>query len=259
MKTLKPVLFVIIVFSLISVACLASGTANDNSTTTNGNEVSEEVVVEEPVQDPKPTEEIVVEEPEVEEPAGNEPQPFYVEEFDDDLENWTYFLMSGNEDLMDLYTEDGYLVFDLEGEQQYVYVMYDPFTYENVMVEVKTENRGANTNNVSLVCNYTDKYGWYEFSISNGGLYYIYVYSELDGGYDILANGGSKNVITGRHENVYTATCNGNELALYVNGVLEYEMTDNLYNLTEGQVGFGVSSFDVLPIIIYADYVAISQ
>jgi len=259
MKALKPVLFVIILFSLISVACLVSGTATDTPNTDNDNAVTEEVIIEEPVKDPEPTEEVIVEEPEVEEPAADEPQPFYVEEFDGDLDNWSYFLTSGDEDLMDLYTEDGYLVFDLEGEQQYVYVLYDPYTYENVMVEVRAENRGANKNNVSLICNYTDQFGWYEISISNGGLYDFWVYSELDGGYDRIANGGSTNVVTGRHENVYTATCNGNELALYVNGVLEYEMTDNLYNLTEGQVGFGVSSFEVLPILIYADYVAISQ
>ena len=259
MKTLKPLLFAIIIFSLISVACFVSGTTSDNPTTDNDTNVSEDVVVKEETQNPQPTEEVIVEESEAEDPAADEPPAFYTEEFDGDLDNWSYFLMSGDEDLMDLYTEDGYLVFDLEGEQQYVYMLYDPYTYENVMVEVKTENRGANTNNVSLICNYTDKYGWYEISISNGGLYTFWVYSVLDGGYDDIANGGSKNVITGRHENTYTATCDGNELALYVNGVLEYEMTDNLYNLTEGQVGFGVSSFEVLPILIYTDYVTISQ
>jgi len=263
MKKYKPILFIIIIFSLISAACVVSGTS-DKSTPENddqSNVTTEEVVIQ------QPTAAVVVTEEPTEEPtevyvasdtSENDAQDYFTEEFEGDTGNWSWFMMSGDEDKMDLYTEDGYLVFDLEGEQQYVYVMYDPYTYSDVKVEVRAENRGKNTNNVSLICNYTDKYGWYEISITNGGMYYFYIYSELDGGYGLLASGGSKNVITGRHENTYTAVCEGNELALYINGYLEYEMTDNLYNLTEGQIGFGVSSFDVLPIIVYVDYVDIS-
>jgi hypothetical protein len=128
-----------------------------------------------------------------------------------------------------------------------------------VIIEVYAENLAKNTNNVSLVCNYSDRFGWYEFSVTNGGLYYIYVYSEIDGGYFTLASGGSKNVRQGRDVNVYTAVCQGNQLALYVNGVLEREFTDHKYNLREGQVGFGVSSFEVLPILVEVDYFAIDQ
>ena len=256
MKTLKPMLFVIILFSLISTACLVSGSSGNTNTVVEEDPIvapTEEVVIVEPTEYVAPTEEYVA-------PVttGDESPAYFTEQFEGDTSDWTWFMMSGDENKMDLYTEDGYLVFDLEGEEQYVYVMYDPYTYSDVKLEVSAENRGKNTNNVSLICNYSDKYGWYEFSITNGGMYYFYVYSELDGGYDLLASGGSKNVVTGRHTNTYTATCEGNKLALYINGYLEYEMKDNLYNLTEGQVGFGVSSFDVLPIIVYVDYVDIS-
>lgn len=261
MKTYKPLIFVVIIFSLISAACLVSGTSDNTTTEVTEEQVvpaTEQVVVVQPTQAVvAPTEAVVVPTEEYVAPE-NEPQAYFTEQFDGDLSNWTWFMMSGDENKMDLYTEDGYLVFDLEGEEQYVYVMYDPYTYTDVKLEVSAENRGKNTNNVSLICNYSEKYGWYEFSITNGGMFYIYVYSELDGGYDLLASGGSQNVVTGRHENTYTATCEGNQLALYVNGHLEYEMKDNRYNLTEGQVGFGVSSFSVLPIIVYVNYVDIS-
>ena len=260
MKTIKPLLFAIILFSLVSISCLVSGEAGTAPTSAPVVEqpaqptATAEVVVQQPTQEVLPTEEVVTEEV-----ISNEPPAFFREEFEGDVDNWTYFLTSGDEDKMDLYTEDGYLVFDLEGEQQYVYVMYDPYIYENVKLEVSAENRGMNTNNISLICNYSDKYGWYEFSVTNGGMYYFYVYSELDGGYALLTSGGSTNVETGRHENVYTATCEGNKLSLYINGHLENEFTDNKYNLTEGQIGFGVSSFDVLPIIVYVDYVDILE
>jgi hypothetical protein len=50
--------------------------------------------------------------------------------------------MSGNESEMDLYTEDGYLVFDLQGEDQWVYVLYDEYYYPEVRIDVLAENRG---------------------------------------------------------------------------------------------------------------------
>jgi len=51
------------------------------------------------------------------------------------------------------------------------------------------DNAGKNNNNVSLVCRYDDTdETWYEFSIANNGLYWIYAY---DDGYNLIANGGS--------------------------------------------------------------------
>lgn len=261
MKVFKPLLFIVIVFSVVSLACGTSGNTSTDSPSVEVDqpivEPTAEVIVEQEPEVQAPTEEAVIEEPENN--VMDESPAFFTEDFNGDLDDWSYFLMSGDENKMDLYTEDSNLVFDLEGTYQYVYVMYDPYTYSKVGIEVSAENRGKNTNNVSLVCNYTDKYGWYEFSVTNGGLYFILVYSELDGGYDTLAEGGSTNVVTGRHENVYSATCEGNKLALYINGILEYEFTDNVYNLTEGQVGFGVASFEALPIIVYTDYVSIFE
>jgi hypothetical protein len=62
----------------------------------------------------------------------------------------------------------------------------------------------------------------------------------------------------GRAVNQYTAICEGNRLALYINGVLEKEVVDNKYNLKEGQVGVSVSSFDVIPILVEVDSFSIS-
>lgn len=59
--------------------------------------------------------------------------------------------------------------------------------------------------------------------------------------------------------NTYTAICRENEIQLDINGFLEREFVDTRYNLREGQVGVPVSSYDVLPILVNVDYVAISQ
>jgi hypothetical protein len=108
------------------------------------------------------------------------------------------------------------------------------------------ENRGRNSNNVTLVCRYSeDNDTWYEFNISNGGEYWIYAHVD---GFQTVANGGSTAVRQGRDTNTYAATCIGNELTLYINGVEVNSVNENIHGLSEGQVGFGVSSFDILPI-----------
>jgi hypothetical protein len=207
-----------------------------------------------PTQTPEPVEEIT-EEPE------DEPQAYFTEEFEGDLSGWSYFLMSGDEDKMDLYAENGRLVFDLQGQRQFVYFKYDLYTYTNVKIELLAENLQKNTNSVSLICNYSDRFGWYEFNVSNGGEYEIYAYSELEGGYSDppLATGGSIHVRIGRDFNTYTAVCQGNQLKLYINGYLTREITDTRYNLKDGQVGFSVSSYNVLPILVEVDYFSISM
>jgi hypothetical protein len=270
MRTIKHILLFVSFFILMGLACSFSGQGDPTATPVAINAVDEipQPISEEPVPtftaivaeiptatattQPSPTEAIIEEVPE------DEPLAYYVEEFEGDISSWSYFMMNGDESKMDLYTEDGYLVFDLQGENQWVYLLYDEYYYPEVRIDVLAENRGKNTNNVSLICNYSDSEGWYEFNITNGGLYDILVYSEIDQDYYSLASGGSTRVVTGHAQNTYSAICRGNQLALYINGYLEREYTDNKYNLREGQVGVSVASFDVLPILVNIDYFSIS-
>jgi len=207
---------------------------------------------------PRPTNTTAPPEEEVEEPEEDVPLAYFTEEFEGDLSSWTYFLMRADDDDWDFYIEDGYLVFDLQGENQWVYLLYEEYYYPEVRIDVWAENRGKNTNSVSLICNYSDDEGWYEFNITNGGKYQLLAYFEQDAEYKLLADGGSVNVNTGRDSNWYTAICQGNQLELYINGILEKEFTDRKYNLKEGLVGLSVSSFDVLPILVEIDYFSIS-
>jgi hypothetical protein len=261
---------------LVSLACGTSAPPDPTATAVPATqpEVVEEptvaqVVVEEvvvptatdpPTRQLPPTEPVPPTEPAPPtEPPVAEPQAYFIEEFEGDLSSWSYFLMNGDESKMDLYNDFGRLIFDLQGTNQWVYFLYDEFTYTDVRIDVYAENLGKNTNNVSLICNYSDRFGWYEINISNGGLYDILVYSEMDGDYFTLASGGSTNIRIGRDVNVYTAICQGNKLSLYINGIFEKEFVDRKYNLREGQVGLSVSSFDALPILVEVDYIAISQ
>jgi S1-C subfamily serine protease len=193
--------------------------------------------------------------------TGGDAPAYYVEEFESGsstVDNWYWFLTHGDENQFDIYTDSGNLVFNITGNDIYSYYAYDPWVYEDVRVDVKAENRGMNNNNVSLICRGSDE-GWYEFSIANNGLWWIYAYESYDGSYTQLANGGSTAVKMGKDVNEYTILCYGDTLALYINGIETHTMHEKNFAFREGQVGIGVSSFNALPIVVEFDWVAISE
>lgn len=175
-------------------------------------------------------------------------QDFYVEEFDQTLENWGLFFTYGDEDLADIYTEDGALTFFLDGEDIYAYLMYESYYYTDVMLTAVVENRGYNNNSISLICRYDPNEGWYEFNIANNGLYNILFFDTRENVYEFLANGGSTNINMGKAINEYTISCEGERLTLYINGKETNRFVERKYVLKEGMIGISVSSFNVHPI-----------
>ncbi len=191
--------------------------------------------------------------------GGTDAPAFYVEEFDvggTTVNNWSWFTTSGNESLFDIYTQDGKLVFDINGAHLYTYFAYDPWFYENVRVDARAENRGKNNNNVSLICRGTED-GWYEFSIANNGLWWIYAYDGAN--YTVLAEGGSNAINMGKGVNDYAIMCFGDQLSLYINGQHTHTLQEKNFSFREGQVAIGVSSLDTLPIKVEFDWVAINE
>jgi hypothetical protein len=202
---------------------------------------------------------VVTEEPVVatEEPAGDEPPDYFVEEFDNGLSNYGYFLMSGDEDKADVYTEDGKLKFNLDDDYIYYYLLYEPYTYGNVRVDAEVVNQASNNNEVSLLCRYSDDLGWYEFNITSGGLWRILWYDNVVAkDYLLIANGGSTDIRMGRDSNTYTAICKDRELSLYINGIFVKTVEDK--NLDRGQVGVGIASFEAYPVIMNIPWLEIS-
>jgi hypothetical protein len=253
MKT--KVLFPFVVFALL---VLAVGLACITTTATPAAQPTQQQIIpptlppQQPTQPPQPT---LPPQP----TATDETPAFFTEDFVvTSLPNWSYFLMSGDESNMSITSGDHLLSFDLEGANVWVYLMYDPYTYTDVRIDARAENRGKNNNNVSVICRYSND-GWYEFNIANNGLYWILAYDNADQSYYTIFNGGSTLIKMGKDTNDYTVGCVGNTLSLYINGTLVKSIKDTKYNFKEGQIGLGVSSFDVWPIIIDWDYITISQ
>jgi len=187
---------------------------------------------------------------------------YFTDDFSGTMDNYTVKnLGTGSEDKMDVNIKDGYMVFDLTGANLWVYVTYNPFKYKDVTISMVADNRGKNNNNVTLFCRKSDE-GWYEFNIANNGLYWIYAFDAqglVAKGYNTIYNGGSTAIKQGKDVNTYAATCKGNQLSLSINGTEVKTIKDSKFQFREGNVGFGVSSFGVTPILVEVDKFIVSQ
>jgi hypothetical protein len=187
---------------------------------------------------------------------------FYTEEFDGNIDSWTFIPKSGRETEFSRKIEDGKLAIQINPEQDepWAYLINNAFTYIDVKLEAVVVNNGNNSNGVSLVCRYSDE-GWYEFRVSNNGNFSVYAYgpgrTKLIGGSE-LSNRASTAIKTGRETNVYTAVCKGNELSLEINGTL-VETVPAKYDFPEGSIGIGFSAPQDLPVDIEFESVKVSQ
>jgi hypothetical protein len=263
MKTLRPLLFFVSMLLIVGLACSFGSGGNDDPT----------AQPQPPTQAPQPTTVPPTEaapEPTVEaptEPPVAEAEEFFIEEFDEPLSNdWSILTVTGSDDSdpdkVTVEAQDGKLIWDFDSEYVYYYLFYDAFTYEDVKIDVRADNRGRNNNNISLICRYDPEVGWYEFNIANNGLYDIY-YAEVTSSGEIsyarITNGGSNAIKQGKEVNEYSISCNGEELTLVINGDEVTSISENNYGLRDGQVGVSVSSFNVLPILIEMDWIEISE
>jgi hypothetical protein len=192
------------------------------------------------------------------------PPAYFTDTFTGNLDNYTYFEFHEKfgtaepDSSLAPYTNNGYMVFEIGKAKKYVYVTYDPYTYPDVRLDMVANNRGVNTNSVSLICRYSSE-GWYEVNVQNDGLYEIDAYITADGRYYRIFNGGSNLIKVGKDTNNYTFVCSGNNLTLGVNGTVVKTVSEKKYNLRDGQVGLGVSAYDALPVQVEVTNFQISQ
>ena len=244
---MKPLYWIVLVVLLVTIAC---GTST--VTTTEEPAIGDQAVTQAPVEPTvEPTGEAAV-------PAS----PFYLDEFDGGLENWSeiYFTSASDaeyDEKTDVYTEDGGLWFDINLKRTYIYLFNNSFEYEDVQIETESESLGRNTNYISLVCRYDPDLGWYEFNIAASGLVSILRYDELDGKYVVIGEGGSEAIHQGRDTNNFIAKCNGDRLTLTINGKEWRTFTDK--NLKRGLIGISAGSEEVFPVKIVFNWMDITE
>ena|ERR1051326_541073 len=263
MKTLRPMLFIVSLLLVVGLACSGlTGAPTQQQPPTQ----SQPVQVNNPTAvPPQPTEVPSTEAPATcvaTEPPAPASQPFFTEEFDQDPgSDWvTDIIGPGADEHKDSVKTDftnSRMRIELPEKDLYFYYTYTGYTYDNVRLDLRADNRGVNTNNVSLTCR-NSKDGWYEWSVGSGGDWYLYAVTDK---YNLVANGGTKLLKQGKEVNEYGLECKDKKIAMYINGqeIKGSPVTDNKYGLREGTVGFNVSSFNITPVVVEVDWFKISE
>lgn len=193
--------------------------------------------------------------------ASAEDPTFFTEDFSGGMDNWSQFQLGDGADetsKLSVTAGDFGVNVAINAEQMFAYFLYVPYTYENVGLKMKSTNKGANSYQTLLVCRATDS-GWYEFAMQNDGLWYLYAFDAAAGKYNQIGNGGATNIKTGKETNEFGMDCVGDQIHLFVNGE---ELTGSPVKDTtfsEGQIGFSVASFDVIPVNVDVNFLEISE
>ena len=259
MKTIRPFLMIASLVLVVSLACggFTSDEPASQPTLPPIPTVQQQQQQQQQEQQPQSTEQ-PTEEAQAPQPSGG---AFFTEEFDSDPQ-WYYEVIEDNGGKSDpenitITFEDSLMTFEIPDQFLYAYYIYEGYSYEDVRVEVNVDNRGVNTQQVSLVCRVGDD-GWYEWAVQSDGLWDLFVVS---GGYTRLTNGGSNDIHQGKDSNVYTLECKGDEISFFINGQEQKgsPFIDREYGLREGNVGFSISSLRAVPVKIEVDKFTISE
>lgn len=181
---------------------------------------------------------------------------FFEEEFTGDFLGWSTVVTNGDPGLLDLRTQDGFLVFDIGQKNLNALSFFQGGAYKNVWIDLRVLNHDKMEYAVNMICRYDKEEGWYQFDIFNSGLFNLYYMTwdeDLKPEPTLLAKGGSNAMRS--DSNVLTMVCNDRILSLYVNGKRTVSYEENQYALRAGQVGIGVSSFDDIPVVVKLDWI----
>jgi len=193
------------------------------------------------------------------------PTPFpryFTNEFDSSLAGWVT-LQANNDSNINIKTENGSLLLQLDFPFTWLYTLYSAETYADVRIDTQFQNRASSPASVGLVCRYSEEQGWLEFNASTDGTYNILYGKWLTVGiaeYLPVADDASSNVIqpSGATQTI-GLLCEGNTLSLYVNDIVLRRVDVERFGLTEGSVGIAVSSYENIPVIAAFDRVTISE
>lgn len=260
MKNLRPLLFFVSLLAIVGLACSALGGRGNPTQPSAPTQPPLQVIPTEATAEP--TEAPATEAPPATESPAPASQPYFTEEFDQDPgSDWVIDVIGpgaeAHKDSVKTDFTNSRMRIELPEDNLYFYYTYTAYTYDNVRLDLRADNRGVNTNNVSLTCRNSND-GWYEWSVGSGGDWYLYAVTDK---YNAIASGGTKFLKQGKEVNEYSLVCNDKKISMFINGqeIKQSPVIDNKYGLREGTVGFNVSSLTVTPVVVEIDWFKISQ
>jgi len=171
---------------------------------------------------------------------------------------WRAFPLQTNGKLL-TEIQGGQLDVKIQSRDTYAYILNISQSNSSSDMAVETlaqRGNGTNRNNVTVVCRASEK-GWYEFTITSGGLYNIIRFDADPINWTLLASGGSAAIQMQDKPNKITAICQGDTLTLVVNDQTLATANDSRYLYGTG-FGLSVSTFDIGNVTVDFDYVTVS-
>ncbi|RPI91263.1 MAG: hypothetical protein EHM40_00325 [Chloroflexi bacterium] len=258
MKNVRPLLFFVSLLLIVGLAC-RFGADTPPPQTERPIETREPTIAPEPTEEPTELPTLELTELPTEVPFMLD---YFTEEFDQDPgELWLSRISGPGADAhaSSVKTEfsDSRMRIELPERDLYFYYFYLGNTYENVRIDLRADNRGVNTNNVSLICRVGDD-GWYEWSVGSGGDWILYARTDK---YNLMAKGGTTYLKQGKEVNEYGLECKDNTIRMFINGqeIKQSPFTDKKYGLRDGAVAFNISSLHVTPVVVEVDWFKVSE
>jgi hypothetical protein len=183
---------------------------------------------------------------------------FFTDEFSTDRNSWLSF-QTGGETTPEVSLTNDFLRLDISAPDTWHYLIHNAHTYRDVFI--KTQFVGTPSGSMGLVCRY-GKTGWLEFNIADDGTYNVLFAHWLTEGiaeYTPIATDTSEYIHAGTFDYEIGLTCQENHVLLHVNGKLFRKIDVTRFELTEGQVGLSVASFDKTPMIASFDWFRVSE
>jgi len=184
----------------------------------------------------------------------------FTEQFNGTLPYWVFQQVDNGHPAADPIANNGFLVFDLTGPNQWVFALYKMPTYTDVRVDAQTAVPAGGTGAFGVICRYSEEQGWYEFNIYTDQSYELLFGQWLSPGiarYTPLSSGGSEKIKGDSNE--IGLLCQGSTLTPFINSVQMRSWQDNKFGLKVGKVGISAASFESVPFTIAYDWLKVSE
>ncbi len=178
----------------------------------------------------------------------------FLDEFNFSSGDWKTISMDGTR----VECEEGKLVFSVDDPYLDQWsVVGDTYTDTTILV-IGQKNNGPDDNQYGLICRYQDEEHFYAFTIGSDG--YGGIWKKEPEGVKMLSASVLEfhpEISTENQSNTIRADCVGEQLTLWVNGVVVEEVIDNSY--TTGNVGLLAGSFSEGGVGVAFDHFIIIQ